>query len=235
MHAYDRLLGRRCLGLSVLLALVALGIAAATDEPGSTLGTRLARLAALLPAIAVVAQQIVLAQSRARGELAALSALGCSPLGQVRGVVLAGVLVGLGALVAVALPGSDVRALFPVVPGGRSFGLVEGALWDPRSGALYSPDGAISFGEVREPEGAAAPSRSAALGFVAPLACVAPFWGAAPMGLASRLAGACAAFALAVLLLHAVAARRLPAACLVLGALPLALQAVRAFRARRPA
>ncbi|MCL4751724.1 MAG: hypothetical protein KJ015_16230 [Myxococcales bacterium] len=234
MHAFDRLLWRRCLGLSLLLSLLVAGVAAATDEPGSTLGMRLSRLAAFLPAVAVIAQQIVLAQCRARGELAALAALGASPLSQVRGAIVAGLSLGALAVAAVLSPLSDVSALFPVVGGASSFTPTDGGLWDPRSGVIYAPDGGVSFGAAAEPRSLAPPTRDVAVGFVAPLALVAPVWGAAPLGLGARGGGAFLAFALSVLLLHGVAAARAPALCLGLGALPLALQALIAFRSRRP-
>lgn len=237
MHAFDRLLWRRCLGLSLVLFVVVAGVAVATDEPGSTLGMRVSRLAAFLPAVVVIAQQIVLAQARARGELTALAALGASPLGQVKGAVLAGLVIGACAVAALFSPWSDVRSLFPVVGGAASFTPVAGGLEDPTTGVLYAPDGSIAFGEASELEArvGATPGRAAAAGLVVPLAGVAPLWGAAPMGLFARFAGAFLAFALAVLLLHGVAARRAPVLGLALSALPLAAQAALAFRARRRA
>lgn len=235
MHAYDRLLGRRCLGLSLLLALLAAGIAMATDEPGSTFGTRLSRMAAFLPALGVIAQQLVLAQCRARGELGALAALGASPLAQVRGAVLAGLLLGALAVGAVLSPWSDASALFPVVGGAPSFTPLDGALEDPRTGVTFFADGSIRFGVERELAAAGAPGKAVAAGFVAPLACVAPLWGAAPLSTPARLGGALFAFALSVVLLHAVAAARAPALALGLVALPLVVQAAQAYRAGRAA
>src|SRR5512139_660305 len=201
MHAFDRLLWRRCLGLSLLLSLLAAGVAAATDEPGSTLGTRVSRLAAFLPAIVVISEQVVLAQCRARGELGALAALGVSPLAQVRGAVVAGLCLGVLAVAAVLSPFSDVRALFPVVGGAPSFTPLDGALVDPRTGVTFLADGSIRFGVASElgPSGTA-PGRAVAAGFVAPLASVAPLWGAAPMSAFARVAGALLAFALSVVL-----------------------------------
>ena len=171
MHAFDWLVWRRCLGLALLLTLLTAGVAAATDEPGSTLGTRLARLAAFLPAVVVIAQAIVIAQSRERGEIGALAALGASPLRRVRGAILAGLSLGALAVLALISPWSDVSALFPVVGAATSFTDVGTGLEDPATGALYSPDGSISFGAADEPasSGLTAPSRVAGLGFVAPL------------------------------------------------------------------
>jgi len=234
MHAFDRLLWRRCLGLACLLALMVAGVAAATDEPGSTLGARLSRLAAFLPAVGVIAQALVLAQCRERGELGALAALGVSPPRQVLGAIAAGLTLGGAAVALVLLPHSDVRSLFPVVNGGSSFVAVGDALRDPVSGIVFSPDGSLAFGAATEPAlSASAPGRGAALGFVAPLACATAFWGAAPLRALPRLGAAAVCFVLSVVVLHAVAAGRLSPALLWVGAAPLAAQAILAFRRAR--
>ena len=232
MHAFDWLVWRRCLGLSLLLSLLTAGVAAATDEAGSTLGTRLARLAAFLPAVVVIAQALVLAQSRERGEIGALAALGASPFRRVRGAILAGLCLGALAVLSLLSPWSDVSALFPVVGSATSFTVVGSGLEDPATGALYSPDGSICFGVASEPasSGLAAPSRAAGLGFVAPLMGAASVWGAAPMGALMRVAAAGVTFVVSVVLLHAVAKGRMPAAIMVLAAAPMALHAMAAYR-----
>ncbi len=121
MHAFDRLLGRRCFGLSLLLLALALAVVLATDEAGSTVGQRAARLAVFAPAVAVVAERLVLSQARARGELVALAALGASPWSQARGAMVAAWAVGALSLLVLLSPLSDVRSLFPVVQGHASF------------------------------------------------------------------------------------------------------------------
>ncbi|MBK7582177.1 MAG: hypothetical protein IPI67_18470 [Myxococcales bacterium] len=226
MHAYDRMLARRCVVLGLVLSVLVSLVAIATDEAASTLGTRSARMAVLLPAIAVIAQQLVLAQCRARGELLSLAALGASPLSQTRGVLAAGLLIGALAIVGVAAPWSDVGALFPVVQGSQSFASVDGALRDLPSGASVSPDGRIAFVEAVVPEGGGPvrPGRGAAARLVAPLALAAPVWGVVPIGSFARGLAALLALALSVVLLHVVATLGVSAWSLVLAAAPLGLQ-----------
>lgn len=231
MHAFDWLLWRRCLGLAALIALLVAGVAVSTDEPGSTLGTRLSRLAAFLPAVVVIAQAVVLAQCRERGELCALASLGASPPRQVLGAIAAGLSLGAVAVVLLVLPQSDVRSLFPVVGGDASFVALGDTLTDPASGVVFAPDGSLAFGAPNEPGPVArGPGRAAALAFVAPLGCVTAIWGAAPMGVLPRLGVAATSLVISVVLLHAVAAGRVSPALLWVGAAPLALHAVVAFR-----
>lgn len=228
MHAFDRLLGRRCFGLSLLLLALALAVVLATDEAGSTVGQRAARLAVFAPAVAVVAERLVLSQARARGELVALAALGASPWSQARGAMVAAWTVGALSLLVLLSPLSDVRSLFPVVQGHASFTAVPAGLYDPASGVTHAADGSVTFGEPLLAAAAGAPGKLAAALFLAPLSLSLPLWGGSALGVRARAGGAMLAGSLALVSLHLVAAGRAPAGCLVLAALPLAAQAARA-------
>ena len=88
LHAFDRLLARRALAFTALAFALAIGVTIATDEPYSTLGTRVARLCAFAPALSAIGAAIALAQSRARGELRALETLSVTPLRMARGPMM---------------------------------------------------------------------------------------------------------------------------------------------------
>jgi hypothetical protein len=87
----------------------------------------------------------------------------------------------------------------------------------------------VSFGAGYEA------SHGAAATAIAPLALVVPVWITTPIRLRQRLLVAMLAALTTVLLLHAVAARQLPAPALVLAALPLGIQALYSrWRLERP-
>jgi hypothetical protein len=234
VHAFDRQLALRCFALGLVLVLLCTGVIVATDEAGSTLGLRAARLSAMLPGLVVVAQQIALGQSEAKGETRALVALGVSPWRAARGAVFAGWVFGGAALGLLASPLADVRSLFPAVAAPAAWAARDGALFDARNGAAVSADGTIQLERDFEPPATiGAPSRRAALACIAPLAAVVPAWGVIRLGLGARLAGAAVAAGLAITLLHAVAGGRLGPLWLSLASAPLVLQAAFALSRRR--
>jgi hypothetical protein len=225
MSPFDRLLALRTVALGGVLGAMAVGVVVATDEPGSTLGMRAARLAALLPGLAVVAESIALGQCRARGEVLALAALGASPRRIALGAMIAGWALAALAIGLLLSPLSDPRSLFPSVAHSNAWLSTGTALHDPLSGVSVLPSGALSLGEATAaPLGAATPSRGSALACIAPLALFAPVWSATQMGLVARLAGAGLALVLAIVLLHAVAAGRVPPWLLACVCIPLLLQ-----------
>ena len=85
LHGFDRLLARRALAFTAIAIAIAIGVTVTTDEPYSTFRTRVARLCAFVPALSAIGAAITLAQSRARGELRALEALGVAPFRMGRG------------------------------------------------------------------------------------------------------------------------------------------------------
>jgi hypothetical protein len=231
VHAYDRRLAVRTALLAAVLALLALGVVLATDEPFSTPGMRAARMSALAPAIGALAIATALGRARALGELRALAALGSGPLRAALGPLVAGWALGALATALVVSPLADLSALFPSVSA-PTLWLFDGAWRAPATGVTVAPTGALSLGAplVADPIFAGPPGRAAAALAVGPLSLVAPIWAASPASLPIRALGAALAAALAVFLLHAVAARIVPAAALVIAALPLALSALKGLR-----
>ncbi len=232
MHPFDRLLFRRALGFTVLLTLLALVVVAATDEPLSTPAMRVARMAAFAPLLAALGAWVALSQARARGEIGAISALGASPWRVARGPVLAGWLVGALAVGLLVSPWANVGVLFPAMPQQAAWHQQAASLLDPGVGVRVAASGAIVFVGAHPLRAPDAPGSLAALLAVLPLAVAAPPWAGARLSLLSRTLGAGLAVALAVVLLHAVAAGRAPAAVLVLAALPLAAQCLVGQRER---
>lgn len=232
MHPFDRLLFRRALAFTVVSTLLALGVVVATDEPLSTPAMRVARMAAFAPLLAALGVWLALSQARARGEISALSALGASPWRVARGAVLAGWLVGTLAVGLLVSPWANVAVLFPAMPQHAAWHRQAASLLDASVGVRVAASGAIAFvgaHPVRAPD---APGPLAAFLAVLPLAAVAPPWAGARLSVLSRTLGAGLAAALAVVLLHAVAAQRAPAAVLVLAALPLAVECLVGQRER---
>jgi hypothetical protein len=224
MSPFDRALALRALAFSGLLLVVATGVVVATDEPLSTLAMRVARLAALAPALAALGAAFALAQTRTRGETRALGALGASPWRLSRGARWAGWAVGLVATAAVASPWSDARALFPAATAPSVWHQTGAALLDRADGVRVAASGALGW---LEPErllaGKFTPSSTAAALAVAAIALAAPAWVSAPLSRAGRVAGAVIGACLFIVSLHAVAAGRIAQGWLVAtGALLLA-------------
>src|SRR6185503_19306495 len=163
LHGFDRLLARRTLAFTALAFAIAIGVTISTDEAYSTLGMRVARLCAFAPALSAIGAAVTLAQSRARGELRALEALGALPFRIARGPMVACWALGLIAALVLASPLSDVSSLFPALAAPAHWVLDRGALFDPVSGVRVLKDGSFELGT-------AAPALAAAFapsGFVA--------------------------------------------------------------------
>jgi hypothetical protein len=231
VHAFDRRLMLRAFAFTLLALVVTGGVVIATDEPFSTWPMRAARLAAFLPALAAIGAAAALAQSRARGELRALAALGASPWRVTLGATVAGWLAGAISVSVLLSPLADVRSLFPGVVVHAVWKTAGAALVDAAHGVRVEPSGAIlllaAHGAPAIARGAS--SFDAALA-IAPLALLAPPWACAPLPTAARLIGALGTIALIIVLLHAVAAGRITAGWLVLGGVVLAAQAAIAHR-----
>lgn len=236
VHAFDRSLFRRSLGIVMLLGLLGLGVMIATDEIGSTPRMRLSRLIAIAPGLIALGEGIVLAQARARGEIRALTALGASPFRATRGARVAGWFLGLVGVALLLSPLADPTPLFPAVVRSTPWLAFGSSLADPASGARVTADGMVAFGEIANSVGIAhAPGRWAAFASNAPIALVTPVWAACPLGIGARLAAAFVALVIAIVTLHGVAAEELPTLGLVLASVPLMLQAGWSFREARHA
>jgi hypothetical protein len=227
LHGFDRLLARRTLAFTVLAFAIAIGVTIATDEPYSTFRTRVARLCAFAPALSAIGAAVSLAQSRARGELRALEALGVAPFRMARGPMVTSWALGLLAALVLVSPLSDTSSLFPVLAAPAHWVADRGALFDPVIGVRVLKNGSLELGTAAPALGAAfVPSGFVALLVVGPLALFLPPWTGAPLGFFSRLPFVLVTLALIVVLLHAAAASRVHPAWLISGALPIAAQAL---------
>ena len=226
MQAFDRMLGRRTLLFAVAVTCLALVVVVLTDEPDSTAGMRLARLAAMAPAFAALSAWVVLSQVRQRGELRALEAIGASPWRATLGATMAGWLIGAFSVAVFCLPSTDVYSLFPVLPQDSAWRLDGDGFLEPISGLRVAPDGSLgSAGTTHGSPSGVKPGLGDALMLVGPLAAVLPVWATAPSSSALSRLGACSiAAALAVVLLHWVASGRIPAVSLTGAAVPLVVQ-----------
>ena len=223
MNAADRrLAGETTAATLVVFVLVAL-ISAATDEPSSTSATRAARLLAFAPLACAAAVAWSLFRRDARGETAALAALGQGRSRGAAGAHAAGWAIGALCSLGLLVPWVDTASLFPIVQADSQWTVAGSALLEPASGVRVDRDlGLMLVRRVREaPAGSAASQAGAAL-FVAPLAAVAPPWASGSLGVAARVATLVASAALAVVLLHVVAAGQANVLWLTAAALPLA-------------
>jgi hypothetical protein len=211
MHAYDRASFRRgLLAIGVLLALAG-GVVVTTDEATSTAAMRLARLSALSPIVSALALLGIAGHARARGELAALEALGAPPWRALRGAEWAGMAFAVAAVVALCTPWSDVTSLLPRVEPLTGFVLDGRGAHVATAGLFVEPSGAIHLAASREGAHAALRSPWIVVPCLAPVALLVPAWALTPMPLAWRLASSAFTGALLVTALHAVAVGRLPA------------------------
>jgi hypothetical protein len=227
MHGFDRLLARRALAFTTLALAIAIGVTLATDEPYSTFRMRVARLCAIVPALAAIGSAVALAQSRARGELRALEALGVGPFRIGLGPMLVSWVLGLTAAAILVSPLADATSLFPALVSPARWVVDGGSLFDPVSGVRVLRNGSLKFSEASAELGAAfRPGAGVALLALVPLSLVVPLWTSAKLGLFARGAGALVTFAAVVVLMHAAAATRVHPAWLILGPLPLAAQAL---------
>jgi hypothetical protein len=227
MHAFDRVVALRAAAYTALVLALSLGVIIVTDEPFSTWRMRTARLTAFVPALAALGSGAALAQARARGELRALAALGATPFRLGLGAMVSGWLTGGLAVALLASPWADVAALFPAVSATSEWRAEGAFLVDVGHGIVAAENGWLEFLPVHEAKALLkGPGVVEAELAVLPLAMVAPVWIAAPMTLLTRAFGAALTVALAVALLHGVAAQRIAEPWLVAAAAPLALQAL---------
>jgi hypothetical protein len=227
LHGFDRLLARRALAFTALALVIAVGVTLATDEPYSTSRMRVARWCAFAPGLSAVGSAIALGQSRVRGELRALEALGVAPLRAGRGPMVVGWLLGFFACVVLVTPLADATALFPVLNVPGRWIVDAGALVDPVNGLRVLRDGSLVVGAGQAGQGAAfVPSGAAALFVVMPLALAMPPWSSAQIGWMGRIGGALFTFGAVVVLLHAAAAGRVAPLWTAVSALPIIVQAI---------
>ncbi len=208
MTPQDRLLAIRTFVLGVAVVGVTVVVMVLTDEIGSGVGQRLARLSVLIPAAAAIAAFLAVAQIERRGELAALSALGARRARATLGAVVGGWLM---ALVAVAMIGSSwsaPAALFPTPARGAEFRVQDGALVEPSQGVRVDAKGQLQFQDKAPRPDIPPPPRWGALLAVASLGISAPLWGARVGKLRGAAYSGVACIAIAVARCHAVAAGR---------------------------
>ncbi len=227
MTPQDRLLAIRTFVLGVAVAVVTLVVMLLTDEIGSGVGQRLARLSVLIPAAAAIAAFLAVAQLERRGELAALAALGARRARATVGAVAGGWLMALVAVVMIGGSWSAPAALFPTPARGAEFRVQGGQLVEATQGVAVSSDGALQFLDKEARPDLPPPPRWGALLAVASLGISAPLWGARITKLRGAAYSAMATIAVAIFLFHAVAAGRVAPYWLVCCGLPLGLYASR--------
>lgn len=222
LNHYDLALARRVLAAGLLLGALAFVITAATDEAGSSTEDRLGRVAAFLPILGALAASVVLAQTRSRGEMRALQALGVSPARAVRGAWLGAALVGLVGPALVVLNAASVDSLFPRIDVPSAWTFVDGLWVDGRTTLAVNPRGDVELGSATRLPNAAPPSLGPATVLTLALTSViAPAWALAETSTTRRFVVAVVVGFGAVTLFHLVAAERLPPLALV--AIPLLL------------
>jgi hypothetical protein len=191
---------------------------------------RLARLGALGPLLGCVSALAVCAHARARGEIGALEALGMRPWEAARGAAIAGWVFGVLSLSVFALPWADPSSLFPTfVPPIDWIVDLDGAAARSTAATVLA-DGTIVLAAQATARTAPSPGSAAALMCLAPMALVAPPWAVTPMRGRARAISVVLAAALLIVVLHAIAARRIGAWSGVFASVPLV---VSVFAARR--
>jgi hypothetical protein len=225
MTPQDRVLSIRTLVLGVTLLLVTGVILALTDEPGSGIGARSARLSVLAPASAALAVYLAVGQMQRRGELTALSALGVRRERATLGAVFGGWFLCGAGLCVMASSLSDPAALFPAPARGAEFVETGPALVETSQGVRVDSLGKLTFQTPQPRPDAPLPPRSGALLSIASLGASAPVWAARLTRLRGAAYSAAATCALALIGFHSVAAGRLDPFWLALCGLPLALYA----------
>lgn len=225
MTPQDRVLSFRTLLLGVALLAATALILALTDEPGSGLGARSARMSVLAPVSAALAVYLAVAQMQRRGELTALAALGVDRARATAGAVVGGWLLSAVAVAVMASSLSDPAALFPAPSRGAEFVVVNAELVESSKGVRIDRSGLMRFQAPQPRPDAPLPPRSGALLAIASLGAAAPVWAARLTRLRGAAYSAAATCGAALLGFHAVAAGRLEPLWLVLCGLPLALYA----------
>jgi len=222
LNRYDLALARRVLAAGLLLGALAFVITAATDEAGSSTIDRLGRVAAFLPILGSLAASVVLAQTRSRGEMRALHALGVSPARAARGAWLGAAVVGLAGPALVALQPASVASLFPRIDLPSAWTFVDGLWVDGRTMLAVDARGDVHLGSATSLPRAEPPSFAPATVLTLALtSLIAPAWALATTHAVRRLVVALGVGCGAVTLFHLVAAERLPP--LALTAIPLLL------------
>lgn len=222
-HGRSELL--RTLGTAAGVYALLTAITLLTDEPDASWSTRAARLGALGPVAGAAAIALTAALSHRRGEARALAALGVSPRALHRGACLAGWLTGLFGLLLAQSPLSDPGALFPHVARQASWVVSGAGLVDP-SGASFSASHGLQPSALGSALSDTPNPWLPSLLLLAPSVLALPPWVIAQSGSRRLVRGfACLALSawLSLSLAHAVAARGLPSACLLLGVAPLVL------------
>ena len=227
MTPQDRLLALRTFVLGMAVALVTLVVMMLTDEIGSGVAERLARLSVLIPAAAAIAAFLAVAQIERRGELAALSALGARRARATLGAVAGGWLMALVAIVMIGGSWSAPAALFPTPARGAEFRLQDGELVETSQGVRVDSKGELRFQDKAARPDLPPPPRWGVLLAVASLGISAPLWGARITKLRGAAYSAGATVAIAIVLFHAVAAGRIAPYWLVCCGVPLGLYAWR--------
>ncbi len=220
----------RCLLIGCCLFLAAAAIGVATDEPGASWPARAARLGALGPVIAGLSAAACAAQARRSGATRALLGLGVSPWqvhrGERQGAWLLGAL-GLGLVLA---PWSEQASLFPQIEGSAAWQrLADGTLYSALGVSWNARSGFASAAAVAQPS---VSWSLASLALLGPACAVVPPWVLSidpdrqpARGLLGTAIAVTLTSALALGLVHAVAAQRLSAGWLVLSCAPLMLHA----------
>lgn len=203
MNAWDRLLFGRAALLSTLLLAAAAAVLAATDEPASGAGDRLARLAALSPVLSALAVATLASAIARRGEARALAAIGVGPLRAHAGLALGGSAVSLVLAAGVGAGMGSLGALFPRLPVARWSGAAPPFAWP--AGVVVSGAGELSFTTAIEAAAAPLPRGAVALTLVA-AAIVFPLSGALPSPRTPRLIVTALSVLVAIAIFHAVAA-----------------------------
>jgi len=220
MNAYDRASFRRALfAMGALLALAA-AVVFMTDEATSTASMRLARLAALSPVVGAASLLGIAGHARARGEVAALEALGATPWRALRGAEWAGLVLAAVAVAALSTPWSDATSLLPAVQPVLDFVVDVRGAHASSAGLFIEPSGVIHLAALHAPGFSPTRSPWIVVPCIGPVALLMPPWAVTPMPLLRRAASGGATFVLVVTALHLVAARRLPAVAASAAALP---------------
>jgi hypothetical protein len=210
MHPYDRALFRRALLTIVVLTLLAAATIIATDEATSTAAMRMARIAAVSPAVSAMALLGVAAHARSRGELSALEALGAAPWRALRGVELAGIVAAALAMLVLVLPCTDTTSLFPAVNPVVDWRMAGGGARAVAPGIVVHADGVLETTRAAFPGPSVGLSAWAALPCIGAVGLVVPPWSATPMSLARRVSSGGGSVVLAIVGFHLVAAGRVP-------------------------
>ncbi len=220
-------------GLYALLA----AITWLTDEADASWPARAARLGALGPVAAAAATALVAIQSSRRGETRALATLGLRDHQIHVGACLAGWLTGAAGLLLVLSPLSDRAALFPQLAHHAGWLVTEAGLTD-LSGASWSAAEGLTPSAVHTAPSEVPNPLLPSLLLLGPSALLLPPWVLSQRARRRRVWGlACLALSawLCLSLAHAVAAARLPSACLLLGVAPLVIDLLLTSHAARAA